>query len=194
MRGTGALPRDIRVCPGQRNHLRREQAGTSMQPGVGGNCGGSPPWPRSHGTHDDDPSRGVSSMIDQWTATEEPAPGKRHTVPTGSQPHLPHWVIFRPRLNERLHTGVQRPLTVITGPPGAGKTITALAWAATAARAPKPIICWVTCDGSTVTVQGFCGSLIKSLSRTGIDVAAIARARHDIDAREQAMVTAITAA
>jgi LuxR family maltose regulon positive regulatory protein len=83
---------------------------------------------------------------------------------------------------------------VITGPPGAGKTITALAWAATAARAPKPIICWVTCDGSTVTVQGFCGSLIKSLSRTGIDVAAIARARHDIDAREQAMVTAITAA
>ncbi|WP_344595416.1 LuxR C-terminal-related transcriptional regulator [Actinomadura vinacea] len=80
-------------------------------------------------------------------------------------PYLPEWAVPRPRLMERLRKGVRGPLTVITGPPGSGKTITALMWAAASTR---PIICWVGCDDSTVTVRGFCAALAEGLSRAGV--------------------------
>src|SRR5580693_9325595 len=41
-------------------------------------------------------------------------------------PCLPGWMVARPRLDERISEGAGGPLTVVTGPPGAGKT-TALA-------------------------------------------------------------------
>ncbi|WP_143118422.1 LuxR C-terminal-related transcriptional regulator [Actinomadura madurae] len=125
-------------------------------------------------------------MIANGTPADMPAPG---AVPAGSLPYVPGWVVARPRLTERLSAGVRGPLTVITGPPGAGKTITALAWAASWAGPPR--VCWVTCDDSTVTVQGFCASLIRSLSSAGIDVASAGRGP---DADGEGMVEAVTAA
>ncbi|MFI0448922.1 LuxR C-terminal-related transcriptional regulator [Actinomadura sp. 6N118] len=132
-------------------------------------------------------------MIAGRASTDEPATDKRRE-PTGSLPHLPDWVIARPRLTERVRAGVRGELTVITGPPGAGKTITALAWAANGTGSPQPITCWVACDDSTETVQGFCVSLSRSLAQAGIDVAATLQGPCDTDVQGKDMITAITAA
>jgi len=43
-------------------------------------------------------------------------------------PALPGWVIPRPRLTARIGKGVRGPLTVVTGPPGAGKTLAVASW------------------------------------------------------------------
>ena len=47
-----------------------------------------------------------------------------------SMPPLEDWVIARPRLSNRLSQGTKGPLTVVSGPPGAGKTIALTSWAA----------------------------------------------------------------
>ncbi|MFI0481388.1 LuxR C-terminal-related transcriptional regulator [Actinomadura sp. 9N215] len=121
-------------------------------------------------------------------------------------PHLPRWAVPRPRLSERLSEAVRGPLTLITGPPGAGKTITALAWAATGAGPrteagpqigtgpPVPVACWVACDDSTATVRGFCLALGGGLVRAGIDVASTERGPGRTDAREQDLLDEITRA
>ncbi|MBO0814731.1 MAG: hypothetical protein J2P30_06215, partial [Actinobacteria bacterium] len=40
-------------------------------------------------------------------------------------PAVPEWTVSRPRVEKLIAAGVRRPLTVVTGPPGAGKTILA---------------------------------------------------------------------
>ena len=45
-------------------------------------------------------------------------------------PAPPDWIITRPRLMERLTRGARGPLTVVVGPPGAGKSVVTAAWAA----------------------------------------------------------------
>ncbi|MFI0405560.1 LuxR C-terminal-related transcriptional regulator [Actinomadura sp. 3N508] len=118
----------------------------------------------------------------------------------GPWPLLPGWAVPRPQLSERLSEAVREPLTLITGPPGAGKTVTALAWAATGSGAAagtvgaRPDACWVACDDSTATVRGFCLALGDSLTRAGIDVAPMGRGPARTDVREEDLLKAITAA
>ena len=57
-------------------------------------------------------------------------------------PSVPGWMVSRPRIEKRIDEGTAGPLTVITGPPGAGKTMAVASWAA--AR-PGPVA-WVTLD------------------------------------------------
>src|SRR5215472_6970817 len=46
-------------------------------------------------------------------------------------PSLPHWAVRRPRITELIASGTRWcPLTVVTGPPGAGKTLAMASWAA----------------------------------------------------------------
>ena len=45
-------------------------------------------------------------------------------------PGLPPWLVSRPRINERIRAGAQGPLTLVSGPPGAGKTMAIASWAA----------------------------------------------------------------
>ena len=45
-------------------------------------------------------------------------------------PRLPGWMVARPRLDTRIAVGAAGPLTVVTGPPGAGKTTALASWAA----------------------------------------------------------------
>ncbi|MEV6653766.1 LuxR C-terminal-related transcriptional regulator [Streptomyces sp. NPDC051219] len=87
---------------------------------------------------------------------EEPAPQRR----PGSPPHpsgdpllaakfavpaVPPTFVARQRLLDRLTEGAQGPLTVITGPAGAGKTTLAASWHE-ARMAPGPVV-WLTVEG-----------------------------------------------
>ncbi|MFC5752836.1 LuxR C-terminal-related transcriptional regulator [Actinomadura rugatobispora] len=91
---------------------------------------------------------------------------------------FPGWVVRRPRLEERLRRGVQGPLTLVTGPPGAGKTVAVSSWAATGTWRPAAL-CWITCDDTTATVGRFCRALITSLRRAGIDLPVAPSGRRD---------------
>src|SRR5262245_44420931 len=45
-------------------------------------------------------------------------------------PVLPDWVVPRARIDRRISEGACGPVTVVTGPPGAGKTTALASWAA----------------------------------------------------------------
>src|SRR3984893_797960 len=58
-------------------------------------------------------------------------------------PNVPYWAVQRPRLTKRIAKGTRWcPLTVVTGPPGAGKTMALALWAA---AEPGPVA-WVGLD------------------------------------------------
>src|SRR5580700_551176 len=59
-------------------------------------------------------------------------------------PRLPGWMVARPRLDQRIAEGAAGPLTVVTGPPGAGKTTALASWAAAGVTPAR--IAWVTLD------------------------------------------------
>jgi LuxR family maltose regulon positive regulatory protein len=59
-------------------------------------------------------------------------------------PVLPDWVVPRARIDRRISEGACGPVTVITGPPGAGKTTALASWAA--ARTGALPTAWVTVD------------------------------------------------
>ena len=58
-------------------------------------------------------------------------------------PEVPAWAVPRPRITELIAEGTRWcPLTVVTGPPGAGKTMALALWAA---AEPGPVA-WVSLD------------------------------------------------
>src|SRR5215472_3794948 len=76
----------------------------------------------------------------------------RRSAASGSEPILaakittpgvPHWAVQRPRVAKLIAEGTSRcPLTVVTGPPGAGKTMALALWAA----AEPETVAWVGLD------------------------------------------------
>ena len=80
-----------------------------------------------------------------------PTRGRRSSVPAGDPilaskitvPNVPDWAVHRPRITTLIGQGTQCcPLTVITGPPGAGKTMALALWAA----AETGTVAWVGLD------------------------------------------------
>jgi LuxR family maltose regulon positive regulatory protein len=59
-------------------------------------------------------------------------------------PALPNDVVVRPRLHAALSAGVEGPLTLVSAPPGAGKTVAVASWV-TSDAAPGPVA-WVSLD------------------------------------------------
>src|ERR1022692_811447 len=58
-------------------------------------------------------------------------------------PGVPDWAVQRPRITELIARGTRWcPLTVVTGPPGAGKTMALACWSA---AEPGPVS-WVSLD------------------------------------------------
>ena len=58
-------------------------------------------------------------------------------------PDVPDWAVQRPRITELIAEGTRWcPLTVVTGPPGAGKTMALALWAA----AEPGTVAWVGLD------------------------------------------------
>ncbi|HXZ65470.1 MAG TPA: LuxR C-terminal-related transcriptional regulator [Streptosporangiaceae bacterium] len=75
-------------------------------------------------------------------------------------------VLARPRLTARIDAAVGCPVTLITGPPGAGKTMAAAQWAA--ARPPARRPAWVTLEASDAEPGRFWRYLTAALSVAGV--------------------------
>jgi LuxR family transcriptional regulator, maltose regulon positive regulatory protein len=80
---------------------------------------------------------------------------------------LPEGLIRRSRLIGRLARGVrEKPLTTLSAPPGAGKTVLAASWAA-APDVPWPVA-WLTIDDAVDEPDQFWPYLLESLHHTGV--------------------------
>jgi len=82
-------------------------------------------------------------------------------------PDVPNWALPRPRITKAIGQGTRRcPLTVVTGPVGAGKTMAAALWAA-AEPGPVP---WVSLDEYDNRPGVFWPYVVAALRRSGIAV------------------------
>ena len=83
-------------------------------------------------------------------------------------PAVPGWLVSRPRIDERIGAGSQGLLTVISGPPGAGKTMALASWAAT--HSGHPPIAWVTLDEYDNRPRAFWSYVVEALRRAGVEI------------------------
>ena len=82
-------------------------------------------------------------------------------------PAVPGWAIQRPRLTKLITRGTRWcPLTVVTGPPGAGKTMAATLWAA----ARPGAVAWLSLDEHDNRPSGFWSHVVAALRRSGVAV------------------------
>src|SRR6476620_4333505 len=93
-------------------------------------------------------------------------------------PGVPGWAVPRPRVTRLIAEGTRWcPLTVVTGPPGAGKTMALALWAAAGAGP----VAWVSLDDYDNQPGVFWAYVAAALRRSGVAVAgalpAAARAR-----------------
>jgi LuxR family transcriptional regulator, maltose regulon positive regulatory protein len=80
-------------------------------------------------------------------------------------PDVPDWALARPRITKQIAQGTRCcPLTVVTGPLGAGKTMALALWAATA---PGPVA-WVTLDKYDNRPGVFWSYVVAALRRSGV--------------------------
>ena len=103
-----------------------------------------------------------------------PAPGGADRVLQAKimAPSVPGWMVPRPRLQERIDEGTAGPLTVVTGPPGAGKTMTVASWAA--AR-PGPVA-WITLDHYDSNPKVFWATVVAALRNAGVTLRRVSAA------------------
>src|SRR5271166_107398 len=82
-------------------------------------------------------------------------------------PGLPDWTLLRPRITKLIAQGRRWcPLTVVTGPAGAGKTIALALWAA----AGPGSVAWVCLDEFDNRPGVFWAYLVAALRRSGVSV------------------------
>ena len=82
-------------------------------------------------------------------------------------PDVPGWAIQRPRITRLITRGTRWcPLTVVTGPPGAGKTMAATLWAAARSGA----VAWLSLDEYDNQPSGFWSYVVAALRRAGVAV------------------------
>jgi LuxR family transcriptional regulator, maltose regulon positive regulatory protein len=83
-----------------------------------------------------------------------------------TQPGLPSWAVARPRIEKLIAEGVRGPLTTVTGPPGAGKTMAIASWAA-ASSYPCALV-WITLDDYDNRPSVFWSYVVTALRRAGV--------------------------
>ena len=82
-------------------------------------------------------------------------------------PGVPGWAVPRPRITELIARGTRScPLTVVTGPPGAGKTMALALWAA----AEPGAVAWVGLDGYDNRPGAFWSYVVAALRQVGVAV------------------------
>ena len=77
-------------------------------------------------------------------------------------PGVPEWLIPRPRIQALIAQGARGPVTALTGPPGAGKTMALALWAAGGTAA------WVTIDDHDNQPRVFWSYVMEALRRAGV--------------------------
>ena len=102
------------------------------------------------------------------------APAGRPAVPPAdvpilaskiTEPGVPGWAVRRPRVTKLIAEGARRCLlTVVTGPPGAGKTTALAQWAA----AERGVIAWVSLDDYHNQPWVFWSYVVAALRRSGV--------------------------
>jgi LuxR family transcriptional regulator, maltose regulon positive regulatory protein len=96
------------------------------------------------------------------------------TTPTGdpllatkfSVPEPPPGVVVRTRLLDLLRAGTQRPLTLVSAPAGAGKTVLVSSWAARG-DLPGPLT-WITLEDGDNRPGVFWAYVVEGLRRSGL--------------------------
>ena len=79
-------------------------------------------------------------------------------------PDVPRLAVQRPRISDLLTRGTRwSPLTVVTGPPGSGKTMALALWAA---AEPGPVA-WVALDRYDNRPESFWSYVVAALRRCG---------------------------
>src|ERR1700683_2141137 len=79
-------------------------------------------------------------------------------------PDVPACAVQRPRISELLAEGTRwNPLTVVTGPPGTGKTMALTLWAAAEDRPGA----WGALDRYDTRPESFCSYVVAALRRSG---------------------------
>ena len=82
-------------------------------------------------------------------------------------PDVPDWALQRPRITKLITEGTRRcPLTVVSGPPGAGKTLALALWGA---AEPGPVA-WLSLDEYDNRPGGFWPYVMAALHRSGVGV------------------------
>jgi LuxR family maltose regulon positive regulatory protein len=96
-------------------------------------------------------------------------------------PDLPDWAVARPRIEKLIAEGARGPLTTVTGPPGAGKTMAIVSWAA-ASSYPCTLV-WITLDDYDNRPSVFWSYVVTALRRAGIAVSRVppGPTRGDVD-------------
>ena len=97
-------------------------------------------------------------------STHPPGGPDRILLAKITPPSMPGWMVPRPRIEQRINEGTASPLTVVTGPPGAGKTMAVASWAA--AR-PGPVA-WVTLDHYDSRPKVFWSTIVEALRSAGV--------------------------
>jgi LuxR family maltose regulon positive regulatory protein len=81
-------------------------------------------------------------------------------------PPTPSYLIIRRRLLDRLERGAQGPLTLLSAPPGAGKTILLASWLQTR-RQPGPVA-WLSLDEDDNDASRLAADLLDALRAAGV--------------------------
>jgi LuxR family maltose regulon positive regulatory protein len=85
-----------------------------------------------------------------------------------TRPEVPGWAVARPRIDKLVDAGARGPLTSVTGPPGAGKTMAVAAWAASASF--PCTLAWLTVDDYDNRPRAFWAYVVAALRQAGITV------------------------
>jgi LuxR family maltose regulon positive regulatory protein len=89
-------------------------------------------------------------------------------------PGLPDWAVPRLRIAAIMAESTRAPLTMVTGPPGAGKTMAIALWAAT--RASLGPCAWMTVDDYDNRPRVFWSYVTAALRSAGVQVAPLSPA------------------
>ena len=95
-------------------------------------------------------------------------PGDPVLISKITAPSLPGWAVPRPRIAALMAESARAPLTTVTGPPGAGKTMSIALWAA-ARTSPGPCA-WMTVDDYDNRPRVFWSYVTAALRAAGVPV------------------------